>query len=48
MRYWKYATNIYSICGRKHRVKLPDCLVINMRTAYPEESSIYEGFCFHT
>ena len=40
--------NIYSICGKKHRMKLPDCLVNAVRTAYPEESGIYEGFCFNT
>jgi hypothetical protein len=48
MIYWWYATNIYSICGKKHRMKLPDCLVNAVRTAYPEESGIYEGFCFNT
>jgi len=46
MIYWWYATNIYSICGKKHRMRLPDCLVNSVRTAYPEASGIYEGFCF--
>ncbi len=46
MIYWWYATNIYSICGKKKRMRLPDCLVNSVRTAYPEASGTYEGFCF--
>mmetsp|Transcript_23914 Transcript_23914/g.39424 ORF Transcript_23914/g.39424 Transcript_23914/m.39424 type:complete len:372 (-) Transcript_23914:79-1194(-) len=46
MIYWWYATNIYSICGKRNRLQLPDCLVNAVRTAYPEADGNYEGFCF--
>ncbi len=46
MIYWWYATNIYSICGKKNRMKLPDCLVNAVRKAYPEPDGNYEGFHF--
>lgn len=46
MIYWWYATNIYSICGKKKRRQLPNCLVKAVRDAYPEESGVYEGFSF--
>lgn len=46
MIYWWYATNIYSICGKRVRMQLPDCLVNAVRRAYPEASGQYEGFSF--
>ena len=46
MIYWWYATNIYSICGKKNRMQLPDCLVNAVRKAYPEPDGNYEGFHF--
>mmetsp|Transcript_25930 Transcript_25930/g.38109 ORF Transcript_25930/g.38109 Transcript_25930/m.38109 type:complete len:370 (-) Transcript_25930:2533-3642(-) len=46
MIYWWYATNIYSICGKGKRMKLPDCLVKAVRNAYPESNGQYVGYCF--
>jgi hypothetical protein len=46
MIYWWYATNIYSICGKRKRRQLPNCLVKAVRDAYPEEDGVYVGFAF--
>ena len=46
MIYWWYATNIYSICGKKKRKQLPKCLVHNIRRCHPsDEYSGYEQSC---
>lgn len=39
MLYWWYATNIYSLNGKGHRGKLPDCLEYAIKAAYPEKDS---------
>lgn len=44
MIYWWYATNIYSICGKKKRRQLPDCLVCSVRRLFPEPSGVYTGY----
>lgn len=39
MLYWWYATNIYSITGKGHRGKLPNCLEYAIKAEYPEKDS---------
>ena len=46
MIYWWYATNIYSICGKRQHMMLPDCLVQMVRNTYPELDGNYTGFAF--
>ena len=46
MIYWWYATNVYSICGKKKRKELPKCLVHRVRQHYPsDEYCGYEHAC---
>jgi hypothetical protein len=43
--YWWYATNLYMICGKKHREELPPCLVYAIRCLYPNpKGELYVGF----
>ena len=46
MIYWWYATNVYSICGKKKRKELPKCLVHKIRQLFPsDEYAGYEMTC---
>ena len=46
MIYWWYATNVYSICGKKKRKELPKCLVHKIRQVFPsDEYAGYEMTC---
>lgn len=43
--YWYYAHNIYSIIGKRKRMKLPPCLVQAVRSKWPNEPGVeYVGF----
>ena len=33
--YWWFSTNMYLVCGRNNRYKLPACLIEAMRVTYP-------------
>ena len=46
MIYWWYATNTYSICGKRQHLMLPDCLIQMVRNTYPELDGNYTGFAF--
>ena len=48
--YWWFDTNVYSICGKSKREKLPDCLVCAIRKCHPNEDgkyTNYENGCKH-
>ena len=40
MMYWWYATNVYSLCGKGNRGKLPDCLEYAIKKTYPEPEGV--------
>ena len=43
--YWWFSTNVYLICGKGNRCKLPDCIISSIRKKYPNEVSVpYVGF----
>jgi len=43
--YWWYATNVYQICGKFKRGRLPVCLVRMIRMAHPNPSGVpYKDF----
>jgi hypothetical protein len=48
MLYWWYATNVYSLSGKGHRGKLPDCLEYAIKKHFPPEDNEEEYTQFKT
>ena len=44
MFFWWYATNVFSISGKGHCEKMPECLEYDIRDNYPNADGVpYKG-----